>query len=99
VVSIKWRGKALEASFAPLRRRGPVIGNSGEETAPKAGIISTPLALGKTGLDHHRQAGLHPTHRRSMKFPGPGNPKLFPRDGLGIGAGGGIPSAGGCRAH
>ena len=52
--------------------------------------------FGLVGLDHHRQASPNPTHRRSTKCPGarPGNPKLFPPDGLGIGAGGGISAIG-----
>jgi hypothetical protein len=56
-------------------------------------LPSTPLPLGLAGLDHHRQASPNPTHRRSTKCPGArsGNPKLFPPDGLGIAAGGGIP--------
>jgi hypothetical protein len=62
-------------------------------------LPSTPLALGEAGLDHHRQGSPNPTHRRSMKCPGPGNPKLFSLDVLGIGAGGGIPPAAGWRPH
>ena len=52
--------------------------------------------FGLAGLDHHRQASPNPTHRRSTKCPGArsGNPKLFPPDGLGIGASGGIPPMG-----
>jgi hypothetical protein len=30
-------------------------------------LPSTPLPLGLAGLDHHRQASLHPTHSRSTK--------------------------------
>jgi hypothetical protein len=58
--------------------------------------VTRDAARPRLGQARHRQA---PTHRRSMKCPGPGNPKLFPPDVLGTGAGGGTPPAGGWRPH
>jgi hypothetical protein len=60
------------------------------------GLLSTPLPARLGPAGSYRQASPNPTHRRSTKCPGarPGNPKLFPPDGLGIGAGGGISSIG-----
>ena len=48
--------------------------------------------LGLVRPDRDRQAGsiLRCGGQRNVQAPGQGNPKLFPPDGLGIGAGGGI---------
>ena len=55
------------------------------------GLPSTPLPLGLAGLVIAKPAPILLTGgQRNVQATGQENPKLFPPDGLGIGAGGGI---------
>src|ERR1700730_4092206 len=87
-----------ETTPALIRTFWPVclIPSNARQEGEPARLPSTPLPLGLAGLDHHRQASPNPAHRRSTKCLGArsGNPKLFPPDGLGVGASGGTPPMG-----
>ena len=81
-----------------LRMSGTIHSLIQMGAAENGRLPSTPHPFGSAGL-FHRQASPNLTHRQSVECPEPGNPQLLPPDGLGIGAGGGIPLMGGWRPH
>ena len=90
MVSIKWRGQG-----GRLRRPAAQV-RAGKERHRVGGLLSTRSPLGLVRPDRDRQARsiLRGGGQRNVQATGQENPKLFPPDGLGIGAGGGIPPMG-----